>query len=199
MKIFINPMLVLLFIFFSTDGMSKSKHRSYSRRNVDKNGYIGVSYGAAIPIGKFSENESTGISSSIDFGYAFRNNVGIVANIFSTNQNFTTINESASLIKIGILVGPSYRIKINNKLNWDIKATVGYVATDSVSIVATNKPEVVGTGLAFDLGTSIRFNWWKNLYLGLNLDYLVCMPKYEGVLRNVSDATVGIGLGWTLK
>jgi len=200
MKRTILFLLVSIFLLFSIDCTSKPrKHKSYNKRDQDFKGYWGGSLGAAIPLGNFPENTKVGLYSSLDFGYTFGNHLGIATNIFSTSQNINTVNEQSSFIKVGFLVGPSYRIKINKKLNWDIKAMTGYMVSDSVHIVLVNKPDIMGKGLAYKLGTSIRYNLKKKLYVGLNIDYLFCNPKYEGVIKDLSDVNIGMVFGWLIK
>ena len=201
MKSAIAAFLFFVLIFSSLEGISKSKHKSYSRRNVDKKGYIGLSIGSSVPMGGYPENAVKGTYASWDFGYIFGNNLGINANSYSAINAVNDVNAQSTMLKVAILVGPSYRIKINDKINWDLKASGGFMVSDITNnIVVNNKPDFIsGSGLAYNLGTSIRYNMWKNKYLGLNIDYLFAKQNYDGIMKNMPGANIGIGFGWLLK
>lgn len=198
-KSIITTILLLLILLLSLDGIAKSKYRSYSKRNTDWKGYIGGAIGPVIPLGNFPQDAKIGYDFSGNFGYTFGNNFGVTINYFDTFVDIKNEKESSTLIKLGVLAGPLYQIKINQNLNLDLKISGGYMFTDSLRIQAINARDVVGKGLAFDLGSSLRLNFWRNRYIGINVDYLFCRPKYDGETRDLTSINIGFALGWLLK
>lgn len=194
MKSIITTFLLFALIISSLEGISKSKYKSYSQRKAVKKGYIGLTIGSVIPPG--ATDTKVGVYSSWDFGYIFGNNLGINANTYSAYHRASYVGTNPYLLKIAFLVGPSYRIKINDRINWDLKASFGLM----VSGIANNQiKKIIGPGWACNLGTSIRYNMWKKMYMGLNIGYLIGEGKDIFSMKDMSVANIGIGCGWLLK
>lgn len=108
--------------------------------------YISIGIGASFPLGDFSSDSpinqadpsgfaETGININIfNYGQTFENNLGVHTRVFY-NQNAIDIGELDELLdlddwqQLGIIVGPTYSLNLQDKVTFDLKPGVGFAGT----------------------------------------------------------------------
>jgi opacity protein-like surface antigen len=142
----------------------------------ERKGFVGVSLGAAIPVGNIKEWFNTGFHMSFDFGYLFSQNVGIYAtafgNVYSIKDGYTLSGYSdASVNCSGFFVGPLFTAPVSEtgKVEFDFKPLLGLVQ-EHISIESASASGDSQFGFGF--GASLRFNLTSRFSLSGNLDYV---------------------------
>lgn len=158
-----------------------------SVRVVDKNqnekrkGFIGLSIGPSIPLGEFKDEglANTGLNITlVNFGYMLSDNFGIAGSWYGGAH---TIDASSFGVSDGmwsyggLMAGPLFSTPLNDKIDFDIKALIGY----SIANLELEGYKVEGKGLAYDIGAGLRFNFSPKWAFLLNVDHLGSPSKGE--------------------
>lgn len=181
-----------------------------------KKGYVGLTVGPSIPIGRFA-NESKGRVKTgahfnlINFGVLFSENIGISANVFgATNpmdseDYFFDYNSKNYYLDpafyFGLTTGPMFTIPISEKVNWDFKPMMGYTFNILYSYFYYEEPII---SLAYNFGTQCRFHLSNIISLLVTADYLGTTPlvssnDYDIIYnKNIQTVNFGIGIGFRL-
>jgi len=162
-----------------------------------KRGFIGLSVGANIPVGKFAdENDGaakTGFQINlINFGYLFSDNIGITATWFGASNPIVGGGSDYLWSHGGLLVGPLFSFPVSEKIEWDVKPMVGL---SWASITNTNLD--MASSFAFSFGTGFRFNVSRLIALTLGVDYTTSKFKWD--IGDQSMGTLGLKGGFAFR
>ena len=151
----------------------------------DSKGYIGVSFGYAMPTGDLADVAEGGIDLGlINTGYRFNENWGLTLNWGGTAHEFSDFEDAT--IAYGYLgIGPMLSIG-----GLDIKpqyAFVGAVLNDSLGDETTVDGES-----GFILGTTYNFSLGEHWGLAANADYL--SMSFEGADESVNIFKLSLGI-----
>ncbi|MEM6320814.1 MAG: hypothetical protein AAF960_24320 [Bacteroidota bacterium] len=128
-------------------------------------GYIGASFGTAVPIGTFAKNEirhsngglatSGGALNLIDFGYKFNRNLGIAASVGGAYCNMGHTSLSSQITYGGFFIGPAISLPLGRCLDFTITPKVG---TTSAAYNIREVAFVEEKGIGYELGVSLHYN-----------------------------------------
>lgn len=155
----------------------------------ERRGFIGITLGAALPIGDMSDwGAKTGFNFNlIKYGYLFNPNFGIggswMGNAFSFDDGSGTM--SYGCLSIGGL-GTVY----NGAMNFDFKGELGYMYAN---IEDNYGNSVDNTGLCFILGAGMRYPVTQRLSLMGNLDFVT------GKVGDANVSSINISGGIAFK
>ena len=164
-----------------------------AQSNDIKNGFIGISLGAAIPMGEdIKENCDVGAQFHLDFGYLLSKGIGIHAQIFGTRfySKYQTKN-SAGLM--GLLAGPLFSTTSTGVVEFDFKPAIGYCNGS----VFEDERETARSKATFAAGAtaSLRWNCWRNFSLSGNVIYVYGKP--DGL--DFSSLGIMVGVNYRLR
>ena len=150
----------------------------------DSNGYVGVSIGAAIPLGDFADGAKTGLDFGlINAGYRFNETWGATLNWGSTAYSF---KEGSGNVGVGYLaIGPMISFG-----DFDFKPQYAFAS-------AISKPDGAES-ITFDVESSWILGGTYNISLGgnwgaaANLDYFSF--KVKGASKSDSALKVSVGV-----
>lgn len=199
-----------LFVFTYDEIEKITKELEVSRNNnknigLNKRGYLGISVGPSIPIGKFADKNNgvanTGVQANLlNFGYLFSKNVGICASWFGAANPIDMQNVEPWSYG-GIIIGPLISMPLSNKVDFDIRPMIGFSATTFPKIGNIASANAVTT--AYDLGTTFRFNVGNKLALTLSADYFSTKPEFDlgfvKVEQQITTLSLCGGLVYRLK
>ncbi len=164
-----------------------------------RRGFIGLSLGANVPIGKFADANDgaakTGFQINlIDFGYLFSDNVGITATWFGASNPIEGGGSDYLWSHGGLMVGPLFSLPVSKKIEWDIKPMIGF---SSASI--TNTELETALSFAFNVGTGFRFNVSRLIALTLGIDYTTSKFKWDIGEQSMGTLAIKGGFAFRLK
>lgn len=174
----------------------------------DRRGYIGMTLGAAIPLGDFADNSfdnedagfaKTGINFNlVHFGYKFSKNFGIAASWFGTAHEVDYNNMEAEFWSYGgLFAGLLVSLPAGEKLFIEFKPMLGFVAATSPGSVGYGEEE--GSAIGFDLVGSVRYNFAEKWCAMANIDYLTAKPEFDYFEQSISALNLSLGLAYRLK
>ena len=167
---------------------------SVSAQNDDvKKGFIGISLGAAIPMGSFiADNCNTGGQFNIDFGYLFAKNIGMHAQLFGT-MFYSKYQTDNSIGLAGLQVGPLFSTSSTGVLEFDFKPSIGFARGSLFEGYSeSSRSEIT---FSFGATASIRWNCWRNFSLSSSVMYIYGKP--EGI--DLSSIGIMIGANYRLR
>lgn len=175
----------------------------------DRKGYIGLSGGLSVPVGKFGSNNINDADAGfaevglrfnlINFGYTFGGGFGIAANWMGTahpvtvNAGFTTFNGTWAYGSL--MAGPMYTLNVSDKIDIDFKALVGL----TVLTLDIDGDSQDADGLGINIGSTFRFNFADRWCVLTNLDYFTSKPEFEnGGEQKIASINLTGGIGFRL-
>jgi len=188
---------------FTTTESEKSKEEKLvnkkNKKNIKKKGFIGLSVGANIPVGKFADDNDgaakTGFQINIvNFGYLFSDNIGITATWFGAANPINGVGSDYLWYYEGLLVGPLFSFPVSEKIEWDLKPMVGI---SSASI--TNLGLETAFSFAFSIETGVRFNVSRLIALTLGVDYTAAKYKWDVGDQSIGTFSIKGGFAFRLK
>ena len=151
-------------------------------------GYVGISVGAAIPMGTFKDDgmAQTGLQLSLlNFGYRFTDNIGLTLNW--GGSAYTIDAELNDITSFGYLaIGPMFTIPAGDVLSIDIKPQYALVYGNDEFIDGSEIEYTGGSGILF--GTSLNFDLGGPIGISFNTD-VFSISKFK------SASVAGIDLG----
>ncbi|MGM0636644.1 MAG: hypothetical protein ACQESK_11315 [Bacteroidota bacterium] len=170
-----------------------------------KNGYIGLTIGASIPVGEFASDQgglaNTGLQINlINFGYLFTENIGIAAAWFGAANPVSSVNgmEIDPWSYGGLMLGPLFSAPFQENITVDFRPMLGYANTTVPDI---GYGEERASSLAFSVGTVLRFDVSDNFLIMLTADYLSTTPTFDrySVEQPINTFTLGVGAAFKLN
>jgi hypothetical protein len=189
----------------------ENKGNKANNGNLLKRGFIGLSFGASIPIGDFAD-ESNGLAKTgvqinlINFGYLFKKNVGIAATWFGA-ANPIDYDNAEPWSYGGLMVGPLFTFALSEKVEWDFRPMIGYSVINSPEFNFNDGfpqftfPSEQASSFAFNIGTVVRFNVGNKVSLLLSADYFSTKPEFEDLNfeQQIGTISFGFGVAYRLK
>jgi len=159
---------------YQTDEIEKIVREPASTRNrreagfndtASRRGFIGLSLGAAIPVGDLSDLGAGATLSLVDFGYLFHPNVGIAGKWFGSGHVVDDVSYGIGGLMFGVLASTP----ISPKVNFEAKGLLGFgVFTASYGSETESSEAYFG----YDFGVGLRINTSNKISLLTNLDYM---------------------------
>jgi hypothetical protein len=169
-----------------------------------KIGYFGIASGTSTPIGEFASDASaqTGITYAVNFGCRLSEKFGVAATWYATSsQTENSVFDSYSYQ--GFMIGPSYSIVISEKLEFDLRAMVGYSMTTISGFSINNQNINTGSktsSTAYNMGAFYRYNQSENIAYTFSADYFTTRPEFTDLGNKViSNISLGIGIAYRLN
>lgn len=170
-----------------------------------RKGYIGMSFGASIPVGDFADKNiggaKTGVELSlVDFGYLISENLGIAARWFGGANPLDSNYDIDPWSYGGVLVGPLVSYPISEKIDWDLRPMIGYAVTIMPDAGAYYNVDPA-MSFAFNFGTQFRFHVAEKISLLLHADYFSTKAKFDefGMEQNIATFSLGFGVAYRLQ
>jgi hypothetical protein len=187
MKNYLKKMLLLIALISFVNVSVVSAQDAETQK-----GFIGVSLGAAIPMGDYVKDYyKTGVQFNFDFGYLFAKNIGIHAELFGTN--FTgKRNSDYSVGLTGLLAGPLLSTA-TGALEFDFKPFIGY-SRGSVDL-GDDDPAYSKYTFSYGGAASVRWNCWKKFSLSGNVIYIYGKPESY----DFSSLGIMVGVNYRLR
>lgn len=183
--------------------------------------YWGITAGASLPLGDFANDNlenngdgfaKTGFSIKTSYDHRITYNFGISglllvhsnpwddeALLNSIDRDSVNVVDQLSVStsnwsSIGILLGPFLYVPVNDLLNFEIKATIGFYNAYAPEIVISGTRsngenyslrflKYSDIGFAWNLGSTIRYNISGTKYLTVSGDYLSSTIKFDNIER----------------
>ncbi len=181
--------------------VTKNNNTSSKKRK----GYIGLSFGASIPVGDFAGKSyggaKTGVELSlVDFGYLFSENLGIAARWFGGANPLDSNYDLDPWSYGGVLIGPLVSYPISEKVDWDLRPMIGYAVTFMPDSGAYYNVDPA-MSIAFNFGTQFRFHVGEKISLLLHADYFSTKAKFDdfGIEQKISTFSLGMGVAYRLE
>lgn len=161
-------------------------------------GYIGLSFGQSIPVGKYINHYDRKLGtgnhiSLINIGYRITDNVGIATSFWVSRipyfYNDDIFNDEYSYLYSGFFAGPMFPLFTSDNVELDLRTMIG--------IIRCSKDIEDGL-LGFNFGCVFKLNATNSLALLFLGDYLFSVqPAYNSFSMNVFF--LGIGIAYRLK
>lgn len=174
----------------------------YGQRGECK-GYIGITFGSAMPTGDFADFSDNNIAAGcaaggakigfINFGYKLNSKFGIAASLFSSAHEYDNYEDDYWGYG-AILVGPMVSYSITNNLEIDIKGMVG-PGNASLEVDDLSKDDFI---FGFDFGATLHYNFARRWALLLNIDYFSATAKIDNVSQKIGAINTGVGIAFRI-
>lgn len=226
-KIIITSIMSLLIL------MGKAQETSKSSSSSSGKFYIGLSAGPAFPVGRFGNNDFENVSDAglarvgynlnLNSSFDIEKNFGLASTIFYSRYKLdqaaidkfvsrtTTSSVSVNVDHwqyVGIVLGPTLILPINDKLSFGLKAMGGVSHVNfpviKVDVAGTNQSLVTQEkwtdAFAWQLASDLKYNFTNKFSLFTNLGYGYMRPKWtfsdnSSVRQNMGVIDLNIGIG----
>lgn len=148
-------------------------NRNNFRNNDERKGFIGLSLGAAFPVGDASGMPIGATLSLIDFGYLFTQNIGIAGKWFGNGHAENGVSFGVG----GLMAGFLASTPISPKANFEGRGLIGL---GTFTAEYAGKSASSDAYFAYDLGVGGRINTSNKVSLLINADY-IGMSDYNSV------------------
>lgn len=160
--------------------------------------YLGLSTAPSFPISDFADNFTSyyGISNMLlDFGFKFRNNIGVSATYISQDYKFNQIGTNERLSFSCITFGPMYSILFTEKLALDLKLQFGYISSHLVENGDFDDSKS-GNGFGGESRVLLRYSLFKRWFAMAQFGYMMSEQSFSGDPNiKIQALNVGLGLG----
>ena len=167
-----------------------------------RKGYIGLSMGAAIPLGDFSNSTfgdtDTGFQINlVTFGYLFSDHLGICA-AWTGGSNYINYFSYSTWGYGSLMAGPLLSTHISNKLELDLRPMIGFSSASYP--FSEHEPEYT-LSFAYSIGTLLRINVGRRIALLVNADFFSTKPNFEyyDIEQKISVFNIGGGIAYRLR
>ncbi len=158
--------------------------------------YLGLSTAPSFPVSDFAEDftSSYGISNMLlDFGFKFRNNIGVSGTYISQDYKINQIGTNERLSFSCITLGPMYSILFTEKLALDLKVQFGYISSHLVEDGDFDGSKS-GKGFGGESRVLLRYSLFKRWFAVAQFGYMMSKQNFSGN-PNIRIQALNIGLG----
>lgn len=189
-------LIAMLFIGWCSTEMIAQE----SKTTFIKNGYIGITLGAASPLGDFGDdaidNDKAGYAESglnitlISFGYEFVPNFGFAVSWFGGAHIVETDFLEGIQSYGALLVGPMGVYHIDEKTALDVKLLIG----QSVGINDLSGDSIQGNGFGLNFGLTLRADFSKRFGAMVHTDFFTTTIDYDTYDQPIQAVNLNGGL-----
>ena len=175
----------------------------------DRKGYIGITGGLSVPVGKFASSDlndseagyaDPGIRFNlINFGYTFGGGFGVAATWMGSAHPIT-LDAGFSFFDGtwaygSLMAGPMYSLEFSDKINLDFRAMLG-LTTVNLDVEGVDED---GTGLGIDLSATFRLNFANRWCVLANADFFSTNAELDnGIEQKIASLNLTGGIGFRL-
>ncbi len=171
-----------------------------------KNGFLGITLGSAIPLGDFADdsfdNEDAGLAENgfnitlLTFGYEFVENFGMAASWFGGGHLIETDFGDGIWAYGALVVGPMVSVELSEKADLDFKLMVG--PTSGIFDFDNLDEQQEGSGFGVDIGASLRFSVSNRLGIIFNMDYFNTTSEFDDFEQKMTALNINGGVFFKL-
>ena len=159
----------------------------------ERRGYIGFTFGPAIPTCKDPKLTTDYFSTQAALGYLFSKNLGLNVAYHQTYVRLKA-DQHEAIVTQSIMAGPLFSLPAG-KFNFDLRPFAGFTGT-------LNNWGYDG-GFSYGIGANIRYHFARRMSLMFTTQYFATQPTLtmagETFEPSLGYVQVGVGAAWRLR